>query len=119
MSVRKQSRDFSAVVAFGTFIDFIDEVVPANCKYIIKTFGNDLSNVLGWTFCHWQFIKNGIPQYPLNNIYDQMGYAAARQPVQNIVFEGGSRFQLRGINDTAATTMAMLVSVEWDEVDNQ
>jgi len=112
-------RDLSgSVAAAGGIRDFIDEIVPSNCTLIIRAFGNDLDNIAGWTFCHWRFLRNGIPVYPLNDIYDQMGYSASRQKVQNIRFNGGDRFILRGINDHAALAIGMLVSVEYDIVDN-
>ena len=107
-----------SVAAVGGTYDFIDEVVPSNCKLILKGFGNDLDNIAGWTFCHWRFLRNGIPAYPMDDIYDQMGYSAQRQPTQQLIWQGGDRFQLRGINDHAALAIGMLISVEYEFVDN-
>lgn len=112
-------RDFSQVIAAGAQADFLDEIVPANSQYVIKSFGNDLSNVAAWTFVHWRILRNGIPVYPMDDIYDQMGYAAQRQPVENIILRGGQRFQVRGIANvgTPAGT-AVLVSIEYEQIDN-
>ena len=116
---RTRIRDFSAVIAAGGQFDFIDETVPSNQHYVLKSFGNDLSNVLGWTFVHWRILANGMPQYPMDDVFDQMGYAAQRQPIEGIVITGGSRFQVRGIANvgTPAGT-AVLVSIEYTEEDN-
>lgn len=120
MSKQTYIEDRSAVIAAGTQNDFIDFVVPSNQTLVLKSFGNDLSNVAAWTLVHWRFLKNGIPQYPMDDIFDQMGFAAQRQPVQNLRWTGGSRFIVRGIADagTPAGT-AVLISIEYDLVDNQ
>jgi hypothetical protein len=116
---RTEVRDKSIVIAAGAQYDFIDEYVPSNCTIVIKAFGNDLSNVAGWSLVHWQFLKNGMGQYPLDDTFDQIGYAASRQKVQNIRFEGGSRFQLRGIaNAGTPVGCQVLISVEYDIEDN-
>ena len=118
-NMRNRIRTYSeTVAAVGGVVDFVDEIVPSNQTYVIKSVGVDLDNVAGWTFCHWRFLKNGIPVYPLDDIYDQIGYAAQRQSVENIQFPGGSRFQIRGINDHAALNIGMLITVEYDIVDN-
>jgi hypothetical protein len=111
--------DYSVVIAPAAQNDFIDLFVPANSTLIVKSFGNDLSNVAGWTFAQWQFLKNGMPQYPLDAIFDQMGYAAQRQAVQQLKWNGGDRFQLRGLMAAAGPAgCAVLVSVEYEIVDN-
>lgn len=119
MAKRTFIEDFSQVIAAGANFDFIDMYVPANSRLILKSFGNDLSNVGGWTFVHWQFLRNGIPIYPMDDIFDQMGYAAQRQAIQNLEVNGGDRFQLRGVANvgTPAGT-SVLCSIEYDIVDN-
>lgn len=112
-------RDYSAVIAAGTQFDFIDEIVPSNTKYVMKSFGNDLSNVAAWTFVHWRILRNGIPVYPMDDIFDQMGFAAQRQPIEGIEIKGGQRFQVRGIaNAGTPAGTAVLVSIEYDQIDN-
>ena len=112
-------RDFSAVIAPGFQFDFINIIVPSNQHYVLKEFGNDLSIVGGWTFAQWQILINGIPTYPMNAIFDQMGYAAQRQKVEGIVMRGGDRFQVRGLMDGAGPAgCAVLVSIAYEEVDN-
>lgn len=119
MSKQTFIEDRSQVIAAGTQADFIDFTVPSNQMLIVKSFGNDLSNVAGWTLVHWQLLKNGIPNYPMQDIYDQMGYAAQRQPIQNLRWPGGSRFTVRGIaNAGTPAGTAVLVSIEYDLVDN-
>jgi hypothetical protein len=111
--------DFSQVIAPATQYDFIDMYVPANSTLIVKSFGNDLSNVAGWTFTQWQLLKNGMAQYPMDAIFDQMGYAAQRQQIQQLKWQGGDRFQLRGLMAAAGPAgCAVLVSIEYDIVDN-
>ena len=112
-------RTYSATVAaVGGVFDFIDEVVPTNQTFVIKKVGVDLDNVAGWTFCHWRFLRNGMAVYPLDDIYDQIGYAADSQEVEEIRFHGGSRFQVRGINDHAALPIGMLLTISYDVIDN-
>jgi hypothetical protein len=112
-------RDFSQVIAATTQADFIDFRVPANQTLIVKSFGNDLSNVLGWTLVHWQLLKNGMGEYPMDDIFDQMGYAAQRQPIENLRWQGGDRFQVRGIaNAGTPAGTAVLVSIEYEIIDN-
>lgn len=119
MSKQTYIEDRSQVIAATTQFDFIDFVVPPNQTLILKSFGNDLSNVAGWTLVHWRLLKNGIPQYPMDDIFDQMGYAAQRQPVQNLKWTGGSRFIVRGIANAGTPALcAVLISVEYDLVDN-
>ena len=115
----KYIRDFSAVIAAGAQNDFIDEIVPSNTKYVMKSFGNDLSNVAAWTFVSWSILRNGIGVYPMDDVRDQMGYAAQRQAIEGIEIKGGQRFQVRGIAraGTPAGT-AVLVSIEYDQIDN-
>lgn len=119
MAKQTYIEDRSQVIAAGAQADFIDLVVPMNQTLVLKSFGNDLSNVAGWTLVHWRFLKNTLPYYPMDDIFDQMGFAAQRQPVQNLRWPGGSRFTVRGIADagTPAGT-AVLISVEYDLVDN-
>jgi hypothetical protein len=118
--MRKFIRDFSQVIAATTQFDFIDMYIPANQTLVIKSFGNDLSNVGGWTFVHWQFLKNGQGEYPMNDIFDQMGYAAQRQNVENLKWQGGDRFQLRGVANVGTPALcAVLASIEYDLVDNE
>jgi len=119
MAKRTFIDDFSQVIAAGAQADFIDMIVPANCSLVVKSFGNDLSIVAAWTLVHWQFLKNGIPFDPLDDIYDQMGYAAQRQAIQNLRWNGGDRFQLRGIANagTPAGTV-VLASIEYEIIDN-
>ena len=112
-------RDFSAVIAPGAQFDFINIIVPSNQHYVLKEFGNDLANVAGWTFAQWQILVNGMPTYPMDAIFDQMGYAAQRQKVEGIVIRGGSRFQVRGLMDALGPPLcAVLVSIAYEEVDN-
>lgn len=116
---RTRIRDFSAVIAPAAQFDFIDEIVPSNQHFVVKSFGNDLSNVAGWTFAQWQLLRNGMPVYPMDAIFDQMGFAAQRQPVENLVWNGGDRFQVRGLMAAAGPAgCAVLVSIEYSEEDN-
>ena len=108
-------RDLSATIAAGSTFDFLDEVVPSNCHYVIKSFGNDLSNVAAWGLVHWRFLENGMPIFPMDDIFDQMGFAAQRQPTQPIIIRGGARFQLRGIaNAGVPAGTNVLISIEFD-----
>jgi len=117
--MRHEIRDFSVVIAAGAVFDFIDETVPSNCTYVIKEFGNDLSNVLSWTFVSWIFLVNGQATYPLDDIRDQMGFAAQRQEVQNLKITGGSRLQVRGVARVGiALNTAVLLSIAYDIEDN-
>jgi len=119
MAKRTFIRDYSQVIAAGANFDFIDMYIPANSTLIIKGFGNDLSNVAGWTLVHWQFLKNSMGYFPMDDIFDQMGYAAQRQAVENLQWQGGDRFQVRGVADAGTPAgCAVLVSIEYDIVDN-
>ena len=120
MAVRTIIRNISnpAVPFGGGIVDFIDEIVPPNCTLVLKSFGNDVGNVALWTFAHWRFLKNMMPQFPMDDIYDPSGTTMLRQPCENIKWQGGSRFTLRAINDHAAITAVMPVSVEYDLVAN-
>ena len=117
--MRHEIRDFSSVIAAGATFNFINEIVPPNCTYVIKEFGNDLSNVLSWTFVSWVFLVNGLAQFPLNDIRDQMGFAAQRQEVQNVRIPGGSRLQVQGVARAGIILgTAVLLSIAYDIEDN-
>ena len=112
-------RDYSAVIAPAAQFDFIDMYISANSTLIVLEFGNDLANVAGWTFAQWQLLKNGMPQYPMDAIFDQMGYAAQRQTIENLQWQGGDRFQLRGLMAAAGPAgCAVLASIKYKIVDN-
>lgn len=115
---RNRIRDFSRVIAAGTQYDFIDEFIPANQHFVMKSFGNDLSNVAAWTFVHWQILENGLPCYPMDDVFDQMGYAAQRQAIENIIIRGGGRFQIRAIANAGCPATTVLLSIEYTEEDN-
>ena len=82
-----------------------DYVVPVKMEIEIAEFGNYMSDVAAWGTNYFYAVANGVPfelagGFP--NIYDQVGYAAQRQPISPKRFSGGTRIIIYGVEATGA-----------------
>ena len=99
----------------GTQVNIITVVVPPKTKMRLLSFGNYLSVVGNWGLVQWDFLKDGIPLYPYTNILDQIGYAAQRSFVENLIIEGGHIFVIRGQQNTGVACN-IGISIEYEFV---
>ena len=92
--------------------------VPAKARARIKSFGNYLGTVAAWGTAYWEILVNGVPIEFMGGtpqIFDQVGFAAQRQPSTEYEISGGSRVDVTGSNPTAAI-LAMGVSLEIEAI---
>lgn len=100
-----------AIGTLGTLI--VGFTIPPKARAIITSFGNYLGTVAAWGVAYWNIQFNGVNQMfygGMPNIFDQVGYAAQRQPSTEIMISGGTYVAIRGSNPTAAI-LAMGVSI--------
>ena len=111
--VDKRAENASVSVAAGTTAEIISIPIPPHCRLRLKDFGNYIDIVAAWSLVSWSFLHNGrpIPQ-PFDLIRDQIGYAAQRQPVQELELSSGV-LAINGTNG-AAVAVAMGISLGYE-----
>lgn len=110
-----KSENFSdnLAAAAGSTVDLVNILVPPRAVMRLKSFGNYVSVVANWGKIRWDFFKNGVPIHPYFAIRDQVGYAAQRQSIENVVIEGGSQLVVR-VTQESGIACVPGVSLEWD-----
>lgn len=94
-------RNDSVSVPSGTPTVITRVTIPPKCKMITKEFGNYNDTVLAWgANQYWSLRFNGVPlAEPWNELHDQVGYGAQRQPMREFTLSGGV-FEIWGFNTT-------------------
>lgn len=99
------AENWSVEVANGAESALWTFTVPAKCVLQFESFGNYLGTVAAWGTAYFYLTQNGVPVEFYGGtpfIYDQVGYAAQRQKIENKIFGGGTRLVFMGNNPTAA-----------------
>jgi hypothetical protein len=72
--------------------------------------GNYLGTVAAWGVAYWEFFVNNVLQM---RVYDQIGYAAQRELITEMVGLPGEQILINGINATALA-LDMGIGLGWD-----
>ena len=99
------SENWSVAVGIGLTAAVWTYNVPTKCVLQFESFGNYLGTVAAWGTAYWYLAQNGVPVEFYGgtpNIFDQVGYAAQRQKIENKIFGGGNQLIFYGVNPTAA-----------------
>jgi len=115
MSIKSEIfiQNYSYLVPDGTDYDLFTITVPAKAVLKVLSFGNYTDTVLAWTFISWIFYLDDHPMYPLNAIFDQIGFGTERQRVQGVEITGGHTLRVNAVNPTAADCR-MGISLEYE-----
>jgi hypothetical protein len=108
------AENFSVAVGIGAVGTVIARMtIPSKCTFRLLEVGNYIGTVAAWSLITWHATNNGIPLAPLNAILDQIGYAAQRSKVENLIVTGGSVFSITADNAHAAI-VNVGISLAWE-----
>jgi hypothetical protein len=113
--VEEKFENHSENVGIGATLEILRVEAPSKCRIRIKTFGNYLGTVAAWGVAYWTYWENGVQREfsGVNQIMDQIGFAAQRQPVSPVEVGGGSVIQFFGVNPTG-DILAMGISIGYE-----
>lgn len=117
---RTYAENWSVNVGIGATAAIWTYQIPHKARARMIGFGNYLGTVAAWGVAYWYFTCNNVPQALFTGtgaylIYDQVGYAAQRQPCSDEEYAGGSTLVIYGVNATAAA-LDMGISIEYEEI---
>jgi hypothetical protein len=89
-------------VAAGATVTLLTVTVPSGSdqSLLITHFGNDISDIAGWTLYRWQMTIDDVPVKAYYDIRSQLGYTSQMRRVGvDILVGGGQTLRVKAIGD--------------------